>query len=125
MNDTLVFNRKTGQIGLKKCLGDAGFKDKGWGDGTKEWGSNYAIFPMDPITFDWSYQNRESVGRDWLALPKDDPRVQFVSFFNAIYDAKWHYSFVSADDNTEIDEFRIENEHEVFLKIRKIFGVCS
>lgn len=122
MNDYLVFNRKTGRIGLKKDLGDAGFKDTKWGDGTKEWGSNYAIFPMDPITFDWKYQDREPVGKDWVTLPKGDPRVQFVELFDTIYGAKWYHGFTGGDDNTEVDEYYIENPHEIFLKIRRIFG---
>jgi hypothetical protein len=122
MKDTVVFNRKTGQIGLKKCLGDDGFKDKGWGDHDKEWGSNYAVFPMDPITFDWSYQVREQATTDWKPLPNDDPRVQFVELFETIYGADWYHSFIGGDDNTEIDEYYIQNEHRVFQQIRKIFG---
>ncbi len=122
MNDSLVFNRKTGQLGLRKHLGDEGFKDKRWGDGTQEWGCNFAVFLMDPITFEWDYQNRERSGIEWTTLPKGDPRVQYVELFDTIYGAKWYHSFIGGDDNTEINEYYIENPHEVFLKIKKIFG---
>lgn len=121
MLDRVVFNRKTGQLGLQKCLGEAGFKDKEWGDGTKPWNSNYAVFILDPINFTWNYKNREYATTDWTPLPKNDPRVQFMALLDAIESADWYYGIASIDENAKVDEAYIENPHEVFRRIKKIF----
>lgn len=118
----IMFNAKTGQLGLRRNLGDAGFKDKGWGDGTKEWNSNYAVFPLDPVDFTWDWKNRLHSTADWRTLPDSDPRVQYMTLFDIIETADWHYGIAGGDDNCEVDEAYIENTHEVFRRIRKLFS---
>lgn len=120
MKDRVVYNGKTGELGLQRCLGEAGFKDKGWGDGLKEWDSNYAVFLLDPVDFTWDIRKRVQSTTDWRELPDSDPRVQFLSLFEVIESADWYYG-IAGDEDAEVEEASIENTHEVFRLIRKIF----
>lgn len=118
MKDQLCYNKKTGQLGLKRYLGSI----KGKGNWPQEWGSNYAVIPVDPVTFKEIQEQWQQTSTDWNQLPADDPRVQYVALFKAIYDADWYHGGYSDGDDIVVDEAIIENEHEVFNRIRKIFG---
>lgn len=121
MRDVVVWNRKTGELGLKRYLDNKGFKDKNWGDGTEEWGSNYAVFILDPVLFTWESKNRVQSSTDWRPLPKTDPRVQFMALFQAIDGADWLHTGFAEDEGIVVEEARIENPHEVFRLIKEIF----
>ena len=123
MNNEVMYNHKTGELGLKVCLGDSGFKDTRWGDGTKEWNSNYALFPMDPVEFTWDWRNRVHTSNDWRKLPKTDPRVQYVALFDVIQGGLADWSYELSDEDVTVEDASIENPHEVFRLIRKIFQV--
>lgn len=122
MKDKIMYNRKTGQLGLKRHIGKKGQKDKNWGDGTEEWGSNYAVFILDPVLFTWDPRNRENSNTDWRELPQSDPRVQFMTLFHAIDSADWFFSGFEEDEAIVVEEAYIQNKHAVFKQIRDIFG---
>jgi len=123
MADKLMFNRKTGEFGVKKYLGDRGFKDKNWGDGTKEWGSNYAIMLVDPITLEWNLRRRAKHGAGrWVEIPDRDPRAQFLHLFSLLEDGDtdWYVDQCERCANSG-GEMYINNKHETFKAVRKIF----
>ena len=116
MRNRIVFDRKKGLIGLKRL---AGKKEE------KELGTNYVVDVLDPIDFN-KIETVRGFGdeeHDWYRLPRDDPRVQFWELFSVIEggDADWYYSIAGIGDNAEVDEAYIENKHEVFELVRKLF----
>ncbi len=119
MKDILYFNIKTGQLGLKRYLGSI----KGKGNWPQEWGSNHAIIPVDPVTFKETHNTEhwQQVSSDWKQLSKNDPRVQYVALFKIVYDADWSHTGYSDGDDIVVDEAFIENEHDTFESIRRIF----
>lgn len=122
MDKQVMYNRKTGELGLRMCLGERGFKDKNWGDGTEEWNSNYAIFPMDPVMFTWDSKNRVHTTTDWIRLPETDPRVQYVTLFDVIEGGLADWKYDTSHEDCIVEYAHIENPHEVFQLIRKIFS---
>ena len=110
MRKQVIFDRKTGVVGIKRL---ATKKEE------KEFGGNYVVDILDPINFHTTKTVQlVSPDYDWLALPKEDPRVRFIKLFDAIYGADWYYGI---PEHCEVDEAYIENPHDVFEQIRKIF----
>lgn len=112
----VVFDRKSGVLGYRRLATKAE---------EKEMGCNYVIDLLDPVNF----KRIETVASsgptyNWHELPKTDPRVQYMALFDVIEGgiADWYYSGYSEGDGICVDEAFIENAHEVFERIRKIFG---
>jgi len=74
---------------------------------------------LDPITLEESYKTFEEDMKGWKPVPKDHLVQKWVDFFDIVYDADW---YITGGCN-EIDEHYIENPHEVFKQIRKLFEV--
>lgn len=106
MKEYLVFNRKTGEVGVQR------FQD------TLE-GRNYKIVLLDPM----NYREVDTIEdcADWVRLPNNDARVKYWRVMDAIYNARWYYNGYHDGDTIIVDEAYIENEHEVFEEIRKVF----
>lgn len=80
---------------------------------------------LDPINFN-EIETVRGFGEkehDWYPLPRDDPRVQFWTLFEIIEggDADWYYNGYHENDGICVEEAFIENKHEVFEQVRKIF----
>ncbi len=89
-------------------------------------GGNYVIDLLDPVNFS-RIETVASSGPtyNWYSLPKTDPRVQYMKLFDIIEGgiADWEYNgHHDGVDGIVVEEAIIENPHEVFELIRKIFG---
>lgn len=111
----VVFDRKKGLLGVKRVIS---------GEKEKEMHSNYMVTILDPITFrELEDVQLHGSDYDWYDLPIDDPRVQFWESMKVIHDADWYITgYMDNRESLEVDEHYIENQHEVFEKLRKIFG---
>jgi len=110
----LVFDRKNGLLGVRRLA----YKRE-----EKEFNTNYVVDILDPINFKRiktvkGFHNPEY---NWHSLPRNDPRVQFWKLFCIIDSANWYYDGYSDGDGVQINEAYIENQHEIFEQIRKIF----
>lgn len=114
MRHSVVFDRKRGLLGMKRTANK---------NEEKEFGANYVVDVLDPISFKKS-KTVVHIGPDydWHTLPREDPRVQFIKLFDVIASANWDYSGYSEDDGIVVEEAFIENEHEVFEQVREIFA---
>ena len=114
MRDQLVFDRKSGKLGIKK---------KATEKQQKEMGCNYVVDVIDPINFKVICTG-PLVGTDydWHGLPSTDPRVRYRKMFDIIYEADWYFSGYQEGDGIVVEEYFIENQYDVFEAIRKIFG---
>lgn len=115
----IVFDQKSGRIGRRRLL-----RNK---EQEKEWGSNYEVAILDPLTLNETGEKVHTTDGKWKQLPDDDLRVIFVKLFQAIYDADWNIGAYCCNEHcdgheTEINEHDINNEHKVFSIIRKFFG---
>ena len=110
----LVFDRKKGLLGVKKNISGAK---------AKEMSSNYMVTLLDPMNFK-QLQDVQLHGNeyDWYDLPKDDPRVIYWKLFQLVYEADWEYNGYQDGDGITVEGAEIINEHEVFQKIRELFG---
>lgn len=117
MRKIVMFDRKKGLLGIRRMA---------WKNEEKELGVNKVVDIVDPIEFNKGQTMRAfgDAEYDWHSLPCDDPRVQYISLFDVIEggEADWYYGIQSGNDNTCVDEAYIENPHEVFRQIRRIFG---
>ena len=80
---------------------------------------------LDPVNFSRTETVPTSGSTyNWHNLPKTDPRVQYIALFDIIEGgiADWYYSGYSEGDGICVDEAFIENAHQVFELIRKIFA---
>ena len=115
----IVFDRETGRIGNRRLLRNSKKE--------REWGSNYEVAILDPITLDETGEKVHTTDGKWKRLPDDDLRVIFIKLFQAIYDADWNIGASCMNSRcdgheTAVDEHDITNQHKVFSIIRKLFG---
>lgn len=113
----VVFDRKRGCIGIKRLTRK---KEREVDKIT----CNYAVDVLSPVTLEPDYVvSLLSPNYDWIPLPDSDDRVRFLKLFQAIDDADWYFNVITGNDRVEgeVEERYIENPHEVFQKIRKIF----
>ena len=75
------------------------------------------VCPLDPITLEEGNHNFVEGMDGWKSVPKDHLVQKWVDFFDTIYDADWYVNTCGC----EFDEHYIENPHEVFKALRKIF----
>ena len=116
LRNQIVFDRKKGLIGLKRLAGK---------NEEKEFGTNYVVDVLDPINFNRIETVRAFGGSEhnWYPLPRDDPRVRFWNLFDIIEggDADWYYNGYHNGDGIFVEEAFIENKHEIFEQVRKLF----
>lgn len=109
----VVFDTKTGVIGKKRL---ATKKEE------EQLHCNYVVKILDGITFETvatvAYISNEY---KWRPLPDNDERVQFVRLFDILYGAEWYFNIAGTDENAEVEEYYLEDEHKVFERIRKLF----
>jgi len=110
----VVFDRKNGHVGIKRL---ATQKEE------KTFFCNYVVDVLDPVMFGVTTTVTAISGNeyDWQSLPINDPRVQYVNLFDVIESADWYHHTTAHDESAIVDEAYIENTHEVFDRIRKIF----
>jgi len=74
--------------------------------------------PLNPVTFqeDWSKWSEE--GKRWKRVTPRHPVQQYVTLFDTIYGASWYFN---VPEGWDVDEYYINDEREVFEKIRKLF----
>lgn len=51
----------------------------------------------------------------WKLVPESHPRQIIESVFDTIYNGKWY--FATSENHDTVEEYYLENEHEVLLKI--------
>jgi len=114
----LVFNRKTGVLGIVKFVGNEP-ESHGAPEG---WNSNFAVILLDPMTLHAIHPKVWMPMQDWIELPDTDKRVQAKKILDAIYDADWTINAHCCNSNcdgydTEVDESFMTNEAEVLATI--------
>jgi hypothetical protein len=114
----VVFCRKTGLIGVKRTA----YKNE-----EKEFGVNYVVDILDPVDLDTKLRTVKGFGEkenDWHVLSSSDPRVQFIGLFDVFEGghADWYYDGHHDGDGIQVEEALVENRHEVFELVRKIFA---
>ena len=118
LNREVVFDRKNGHIGIRRS---ATKKE------ISEHSVNYMVDILDPdnlLHVDKTVPGFGEETYDWCSLPKKDPRTQLIMLFDIIEDrsvTKWFFSGWEKNEEFEVEEAYVENRHEVFELVRKLF----
>ena len=118
--DKLVFHRETGTVGVKRFLGT----NKGHGFWPKEWGWNFAVIEMDPVTLK-ELTNWHEPSVKWQEIPEWDSRVKMWKVIKIIEDADWEVNAHCTNSNcdgyeVEIGGMVLNEEVSVFQEIQAV-----
>lgn len=116
MRKVVVFCRKKGTLGVRRLANK---------DEENKFKTNYVVDILDPVSFEQleTVKGFSDPEHDWHELKSRDPRAQFYHLFRVIEegDADWVHEIQGSGEDATVEYSYIENRHEVFELIRKIF----